>query len=253
MFDDSDILCCTETWLSPIIIDSLLAIPGKTIFRRDRGTRGGGVCIYVDNKLSPFCKVDVQSSYVSPDLEIISLDIKKTGLKFMKVLSIYRPPRGNHKKCIDKLTEILSRRDNFKKEVWLLGDFNVDYLKRGDPNLKRLINLFKIFGLTQYIFDITRPGVHSGSCIDWIVTNCRFFKSANVSNIYISDHYAFECTRKKARECNNTVLRNVRTYKNYDKDILISLLHARLSHTNFENEVDPNTKWELLYNTLSDI
>ena len=180
LFKDSDILCCTETWLSPVIIDPLLAISGKTIFRCNRSTRWGGVCIYVDINLSPFCKVDGQSSYI-------------------------RPPKGNHSKCIDQLTEILSRREIFKKELWLLGDFNVDYLKRGDPSLKRFLNFFKLFGLTQYLSDIA----HSGSCIDWIVTNCRFVKSSCVSNIFISDHYAIECLRKKARERSNTVRRDV--------------------------------------------
>ena len=81
LFKDSNFLCCTETWLSPIILDSMLNIPGKTIFRRDRVSRGGGVCIYIDENLSPFCNIDILSSYISTDLEIISVDVKKNWIE----------------------------------------------------------------------------------------------------------------------------------------------------------------------------
>ena len=43
-----DVLCLTETWLTPLIVDSSISIDGYSIFRRDRadGRRGGGVCIF---------------------------------------------------------------------------------------------------------------------------------------------------------------------------------------------------------------
>ena len=253
LFKESHVLCCTETWLSPIIVDSMVNIPAKTIFRRDRASRGGGVCIYVDDSLSPYCNIDTQSSYISPDLEIVSIDLKKPGLKYMKICCIYRPPRGNHKNCIDKLTEILSRRENFKKEIWFLGDFNVDYLKRDDPNQKRFSALFKNFGLTQSILNVTRPGKNYSSCIDWIVTNSRFVQCVNTTNIFISDHYVVECYRKKARENKKNVTRKVRCFKRYDKNILSDLLHARILDSTFDIENDPNVKWEILYNIIYDI
>ena len=41
-----DILCLSETWLSPLISDQLLAFPGYCILRQDREClRGGGVAI----------------------------------------------------------------------------------------------------------------------------------------------------------------------------------------------------------------
>ena len=88
MFKDSHFVFCTETWLLPILNDSLIQIQGKSIFRRDRSSCGGGVCIHVDNDLSPYCTIDVKFSYISKDLEIISLDVKKPGLKYMKVACI---------------------------------------------------------------------------------------------------------------------------------------------------------------------
>ena len=171
----------------------------------------------------------------------------------MKISSIYRPPRGDHKKCIDKIREILSRRENFKKEIWFLGDFNVDYLKRGDVNQKRLISLFKTFGLTQLISKITRPSTRSGSCIDWIITNCKFVRESYVSTIFLSDHFAIECIRKKNRERKENVYRSIRSYKNYNKVILVDLLRVRLVESTFDTEDNPNVKWNLLYSSVFDI
>ena len=100
--------------------------------------------------------------------------LKNLALLFISV--IYRPPRGNIKTCIDRLQEIFLMRQNSKKEIWLLGDFNVDYLDRNPPNrlLISFIELFKKYGCGQLISDVTRPGRYKSSCLDWIVTNCVF-------------------------------------------------------------------------------
>ena len=45
---------------------------------------GSGVCICVNNNLSPSSTINDTSSYNSPDLEIITIDFNKPGLKFMK-------------------------------------------------------------------------------------------------------------------------------------------------------------------------
>ena len=43
-----DIICITETWLSPSIPDNLVSLPNFTLFRNDRsGSNGGGVCVYI--------------------------------------------------------------------------------------------------------------------------------------------------------------------------------------------------------------
>ena len=171
----------------------------------------------------------------------------------MKVMCIYRPPRGDSKKCIDKLTEILSRRENYKREIWFLGDFNIDYLKRAEVAYKRFQTFFKTFGLTQLIEGVTRPGLNSGTCIDWIVTNCRFVRESYVSNIFLSDHFAIECIRKKNRENNKNVSKTLRDYKNYNRGILIDLLKQSLVYENFRTSTDPNAMWELVYNNVIDI
>ena len=239
-------ICCSETWLSKDFSDMFVSIPGKSVFRSDRNARGGGVCIYVDSKLAPYCDKMDNFSYCSKDLEIVSINIKKPGLKHMFISSIYRPPRGKIVSCIDRLNEMLSRRDNFKKEIWLMGDFNVDYLDRKDRDLAKFNNMFKVFGLKQLVSDVTRPGRHKSSCIDWIVTNSRFVIEASALDIMVSDHFAVACVRKKIREHVSYVYREKRDYSNYNSKSFTDLLRTKLNLSNYLDIHDPNVLWDLI-------
>ena len=253
LFGNYDFLLCSETWLSTNYSDSLLDIPGIKIFRLDRSSRGGGICIYVKAALSPFCEINRRSTSSSPDIEILSLDVKKTGLKYMLISSVYRPPRGNVTNFVDRLTGIFNNKDNSKKEFWLLGDFNIDYLDRGNQKLLKLNNLFKKFGLSQLIKSITRPGNHKSSCIDWIVSNSNFISYAGVSDIMISDHYAVHCIKKKDRECVAYVYRTLRNYNMFNMNNFVDLLRLKLNDIHFFGCQDPNILWDHVYSMANEI
>ena len=49
--EDPDILCISETWLQPNILDDLISIKKYNVFRNDNSlnSRGSGACIYVKN------------------------------------------------------------------------------------------------------------------------------------------------------------------------------------------------------------
>ena len=64
---NSDIICCSETWLSPILSDSLIDIPGKRLSRlnhigRKIKSKGGGVCISISNTPSAHCRLNADLS-----------------------------------------------------------------------------------------------------------------------------------------------------------------------------------------------
>ena len=130
LYKECDIICCSETWLNPKIPNEILNINGKRIYRLDREgkninvkIRGGGVCVYLDNKLSTYCTLHPAFIKCTADFELLCLDIKNSGLKFMTVICLYRPPSGKIKPCIDYLRYIFS---HCTGEIWVLGDFNVD-------------------------------------------------------------------------------------------------------------------------------
>ena len=61
----------TETWLNSSVLDEEVSIPGYTIFRKDRGSKGGGVIVYVRDNLSVIRRSDLER----PDVEGLWLEI----------------------------------------------------------------------------------------------------------------------------------------------------------------------------------
>ena len=106
----------------------MLKLLGKRLHRLDgvglnvKG-KGGGVCVYLPNPLSGHCTLNLELS--TQDFEIICLDITKPGLKYMSFLRLYRPPTGKIKSCTEYLKSIFQI---CKNEIWILGDFNVDFI-----------------------------------------------------------------------------------------------------------------------------
>ena len=136
-------------------------------------------------------------SLCTSDYEILCIDLMKPGLKFMTIICLYRSPSGKIKPCIEFLKTVFL---SCKSEIWLMGDFNVDFLDRAGTSRANFQSLFSNYGLKQVMLSVTRPTNKSGSCIDWIVTNSPFVKTSGVSDDFISDHYTTYCIRKKNRE-----------------------------------------------------
>ena len=226
LYGECDIICITETWLSSKIGNNLLNFRGKTLFRQDRiygnrVSRGGGVCIFIDNKFGPYSVINAECSMCNNDFEILSLDVTRPGHRFMTIICIYRPPRGKHILFVKFLEYILKKT---KSEIWIMGDFNVDYLNRGDTNRQRYIDLFKKYGMKQYIENITRPNNRGGTCIDWVISNTDFMSAFGVTNDYVPDHTTVFAVRKKAREKTKYVYRTLRDIKNFDPVMFKTLL-----------------------------
>ena len=47
-----DILCITESWLGDDISDDQIHLDGYFVYRRDRGSTGGGIVVYVKQDLA---------------------------------------------------------------------------------------------------------------------------------------------------------------------------------------------------------
>ena len=137
---------------------------------------------------------------------------------------MYKPPKGKISKCIEFLNEILACKDIVKKEIWILGDFNTDFLKRNNVHSVALQMFSKKAGLRQCINDITRPNVRGGSCIDLIMNNSPFICESGVDDDMIADHFTVFCTRKKGRERKGGIDEVVRDYSKFKKEAICNLL-----------------------------
>ena len=161
--------------------------------------KGGGLCIYIDNKFSKFCKINKACTLSTDQLEFFTISLRKPGLKHINILVLYKPPKTSPKVVIDLLKGIQHELMPRNLEYWLLGDFNTDFLTRDNANMKKYVPFFRNNGLTQLIANVTRPNVHKGTCIVWIVTNTPFVLHCGISNVLISDHLTVFCILKKKK------------------------------------------------------
>ncbi|PFX22533.1 hypothetical protein AWC38_SpisGene12938 [Stylophora pistillata] len=147
----------TETWLNSSVLDEEVNIPGYTVFRKDRGSKGGGVIVYAGDDLS----VNRRSDLERPDVEGLWLEIPLPKCRSFHFGTFYRPPSSskhtnpNFMSVFSDAIESLSVED---KEVLVLGDFNCDFSakKTTQPECKQMKRLLKSLSFSQLITSPTR-------------------------------------------------------------------------------------------------
>jgi len=126
--------------------------------------------------------------------------------------------------------------NNIGKETILLGDTNVNYLKRTDN--RDIKDIIAAQGYYQLIKDPTRVTSSSSSLIDVLLTN----KPSTISNtdvipLSISDHDCITCTRKLNNARTPHKETYSRNYKDYDANNFINDLRSQ--------------NWTLLYTCIN--
>ena len=123
--ESPDLLCITETWLSPAIPDVLLNIQNYDLCRTDRiGRRGGGTAIYL--------RETMKSAVLSVNENLNSI-IQSTFIDLhqckLAVLCVYIPPNKTadelcsiHNEIVNLVDDFLLKKDNYG--LIILGDFN---------------------------------------------------------------------------------------------------------------------------------
>ena len=157
-----DIFVLTETWLDSSLPSSLFACcQSYHVFRMDRPSRGGGVCVLI--KKLPHIRVN-QVSVPTPycDMELVAVDLRdSSGAMPLRLIAAYRPPHFSTSQndlffsALDHLAESCAR-------VCVLGDFNLpqfnwDLFLYPDTHLYKMAASFICnHGLTQLVDDPTR-------------------------------------------------------------------------------------------------
>jgi len=83
-----DIFVLNETWLNKSHDESLFQHSSYQTFRRDRGSRGGGVMVFVKNSIAN----TLNSLMIEKEHEIISFTLKPTNSNVISIIACYRPP-----------------------------------------------------------------------------------------------------------------------------------------------------------------
>lgn len=141
-----NVLCFTETWLTPEVPDHAVR-PAETfsVFRMDRTvdsgkSRGGGVCFLTNNSWCDPRNVVVLSRSCSPDLEHLAILCRPFYLprEFSAVIivAVYIPPQADTDTALTTLQDSISRHSTKHPDAALIvaGDFNKANLKKVLPH-----------------------------------------------------------------------------------------------------------------------
>ena len=126
-----DVLCLQETWLNETISFSSLDIEDYNFIPQSSLCSAHGGLVFYLHKKYMLKKLPI---YIQSEVwEGLFIEISgRTLNKNIIIGNIYRPPRDrneNYKTFINELTPILSGLESRNCEVFLTGDFNIDFFK----------------------------------------------------------------------------------------------------------------------------
>ena len=250
-----DIITFSETWLLSDKPDELIYIQGYNVLRNDRkwsddefaskAKKGSGVCSFIKDSLNYKTNVIPDWNVSTKDLECQNFEISFENQKNVLIINLYRPPTGNVETFVNIFDTALQNIDLLKKDVILLGDFNIDFLDKSSKETKNVNRLVSEYGLTKRINCPTRYGATKDSCIDQIITNSNHILEAGVADINISDHQLIYYVKKKGKDQTTKTSFKGRSYRNYDLEIFKNLLDDQ-NWDRFQQNEDPNILWDIM-------
>ena len=143
---DCNILCLSETWLTPSVPDAAVT-PSEnfSVLRMDRTaeagkSKGGGVCFMINKKWCDPRNISTLSRSCSPHLEHLSIICRPFYLprEFSSIIvtAVYIPPQADTGLALSELHDALSGNINKHPDaaVIIAGDFNKANLRQVMPN-----------------------------------------------------------------------------------------------------------------------
>ena len=220
-----DIITLSKTWLNPMLDSALIAIPGYKHFRLDRKTdnpkkKGGGLITYIRNDLASGVQVLGNLETLNADLKAQWIEIERDRARNILICNIYRPPTGNVKAALTTLNNKLSQVRWSRKDLFILGDFNIDYKNKTAPAYKKLLFFEKVNNLTQHIENATRVTKHSSTLLYLILSNAQYITRSRTLDTYISDQSPIYIIKKKHKIPKVTETFRGRQYGKYNPNQL---------------------------------
>ena len=184
---DPDVIGLCETWLSQDVDDFSLGLPNYEIFRRDRGSRGGGLLFAIKTKLSPCSK------YICDHHEILSVNITNNNITHTLLLA-YRPPSTNPQENMSFIG-VLNEKIVDNRNVYIFGDFNYPHINWENstsrfPMENEFLDFCSSNALSQFVIEPTR----GDNILDLFLTfdNNEPLETKVINNFSTSDHASIE-------------------------------------------------------------
>ena len=232
------VLSITESWLKQYN-RSTYNMKGYTHLSKIReDCTGGGVSLFVKKELRYELKEEILLDL--PGVDSIAIEIPKEDLNSVGnviVLAMYRPPDINPKLFIEKLSQLLQQLYKQNKQVFIMGDFNINISEILVTTDKTVIEFYNTF-LSYYFYPLinqpTRVHAERKSIIDNIFTNSPNIIRSGILKTEFSDHYLLFCIT----DLNRRVIKTKEVVK------------RELSAPNFRkcSEILKTTDWDPVYN-----
>ena len=232
-----DILCLTETWLTPDVMPAFLNFPGYNVLRRDRAQRrGGGVAIIHRTEIT----AKVLKMPASGPLETLWAVATWPGGRPTTVGVIYRPPNSGVAASLDHLEEQLRKATGAGRPLFTLGDFNFNVLDAAAPGTRRYLDLISELNLAQLIDGPTH--LHpTPTALDHIITNHMHpAPETSILSDSISDHQPIMTTARLPRVRRPPQWRVLRNWRRVDWDA-VCLEFLLADWTQADSATDVNT------------
>lgn len=218
-----DLIAISETWLTTHIETNRINLHGFNFVRRDRrgGGRGGGVGIYISNRIKynilPY-SLDLEDVWVSFKVDNVSVVFG----------CVYKAPSINNSFFLNELENSLFNLCANYDEIICVGDFNIDFLNVNNLSVLSFNNILDSFGLRQVVNFPTRITSHSLTLLDLVLVseNRGVCKCGSISLENISDHELVYVHLNFKTEGAQAMSREYRDYKNIDPNILNGHLQA---------------------------
>ena len=245
-----DLLCVSETWLTPETLSRFMVFPGYVMLRRDRASsthgqrvRGGGVAIIHRDNIQ--CQV-IQTPETRL-LETLWLSVTWRGGRPAVVGVAYRPPSGSVCQAVEELQEQLREVLLRNRPVFLLGDLNINVLNSQAADVRRYQTALAELSLTQLI-DRPTHLLPTPTALDHVITNVKVpAVRAEVLKTDISDHLPIAVSAPIGRLRKPAMQRTTRDWRRADWEAIC--LDLLLSDWAFLDSNDINTMVEKLTTT----
>ena len=249
-YDNFDVLAFSETWLNNKFTDAILHKENFVVLRQDRNRsivnkKGGGVMFYIKNNMKIYTDRIEEISNTQPALEQLWVHIHTPSHKKKVIGVIYRPPNSKIKDSINVLrNSIRYVKENLNGELYIMGDL----LKKRNSDVKQVKDLFRDYGLNQYIKDPTRITFGTSTLIDIMATDSNVISEAGVLLHSISDHLPVYMIRKKGANLVEKEKNLGRSYRNYSYEAMKFLIENNNKWKNFwEKDRTVDELWDIMY------
>ena len=231
-----EILCVDETKLDNSFPDQQFQIEGFQYppFRRDRNKFGGGKIVYVKESLITNRITELETV----ESETICLELTISNKKWF-LMFVYRPPNESNKEVFFKeITNSLDKAINKYDNVFVAGDFNIDFSCLNKDRNNYLHDFLDNFSLQNIVNLKTCFKSVGGTILDIMLTNKpRCFQKTSTITTGLSDCHKMVITFLKAHFKKLPPKKIIyRNYKNFDQNAFLYDLDQNMIKGKFYNK-----------------